>query len=90
MPANPPRLLKFVTMPGPFVSEWPELPKEVFRSWHEAHDAAIAFIKRFDMGEYKAPEDCYWAREMLPGGFRFTQFVIADTRAASWLAPVVN
>lgn len=87
----PPRLLKFVTFPGPFVSDWPELPRDVFRSLESAHEAALEFVARFEQGGYRAPDDSYWARERIgPDTFRFTRFVIADTRAASWLSPLVN
>lgn len=76
-----PKLLRFEFWPGspePFLSEWPEMPREVFRSRWAAKAAAQEFVERWSAGGYLAPTDAWWAREDIGETHRLTKFVIVE------------
>jgi hypothetical protein len=84
MPA-PPKMYRLEFWPDPYdpmVSEWPELPKEVFRSAADARFSAIMFANSWEDGGYSKPDDCYWARDSVgEDRFRLTKFVVAEAFA---------
>lgn len=82
MPAKPPKLYRLEFSPDPYdpmVSEWPELPREVFRGRADARFAAIVFANSWDIGGYSITDDCYWARDTVgENRFRLIKFVVAE------------
>lgn len=77
MTAKPPRFHRLSFWPGPFATEWPEMPRESFRSTRAAHDAARAFVALWDEYGYDIEDDMYWAREHIGSAFRFTYIVVS-------------
>lgn len=73
-----PKFLRFYVAYGPFVSEWEEMPCEVFRTEQEARAVALEFVSRWNAGGYNEESQTYWAREHIGRNLRFTSFYIAE------------
>lgn len=85
---NRPKLFKLEFYAGPpadpFATEWPEIPREVFRSEAEARTAALFWVKSFDDGDgscgaYSIGNDWWWARQQIGDNhFRKTRIVVVE------------